>query len=101
MDSRIDTDIKSSHCSQVDTMVNRTPVHDHRDAITLFARMGYAARSVVYLLVGGLAALAALGDRGKPWRVGNGAHRAFRQDPVSRHCPGPYWLCYLANHSSG
>lgn len=38
---------------------------DHRDAITLFARMGYASRGIVYLLVGGLAALAAFGQGGQ------------------------------------
>lgn len=38
---------------------------DHRDAIKLFARMGYASRGVVYVLVGGLAALAAFGQGGQ------------------------------------
>ncbi|MBT2774047.1 DUF1206 domain-containing protein [Halomonas sp. ISL-60] len=38
---------------------------DHRDAITLFARMGYASRGIVYVLVGGLAALAPLGQGGQ------------------------------------
>ena len=44
-------------------MANHTPTH--RDAVKLFARMGYASRGVVYLLVGGLAALAALGQGGQ------------------------------------
>lgn len=38
---------------------------DHRDAITLLARAGYGARGIVYLLVGGLAALAAFGQGGQ------------------------------------
>lgn len=38
---------------------------DHRDAITLLARAGYGARGIVYLLIGGLAALAALGQGGQ------------------------------------
>lgn len=46
-------------------MANRASALDHRDAITLFARMGYAARGVVYLLVGGLAALAVFGEGGQ------------------------------------
>lgn len=35
------------------------------EAVTLLARMGYAARGTVYLLVGGLAALAAIGEGGQ------------------------------------
>lgn len=46
-------------------MAHRTTAPDHRDAISLFARLGYASRGVVYLLVGGLAALAALGEGGQ------------------------------------
>ncbi|PXX91623.1 DUF1206 domain-containing protein [Marinobacter vulgaris] len=38
---------------------------DHRDAIMLLARAGYGARGIVYLLVGGLAALAVLGQGGQ------------------------------------
>lgn len=38
---------------------------DHKDAIAFFARMGYAARGIVYLLVGGLAALAVFGQGGQ------------------------------------
>ncbi|WP_346797129.1 DUF1206 domain-containing protein [Halomonas sp. Bachu 37] len=46
-------------------MANDTPNPDHRDAISVFARLGYAARGIVYLLVGGLAALAALDQGGQ------------------------------------
>lgn len=46
-------------------MVNSTPAPNHRDAISGFARMGYAARGIVYVLVGGLAALAAFGQGGQ------------------------------------
>lgn len=46
-------------------MVNSTSTPDHRDAISAFARMGYAARGIVYVLVGGLAALAAFGQGGQ------------------------------------
>ncbi|MEP1213981.1 MAG: DUF1206 domain-containing protein [Marinobacter sp.] len=38
---------------------------DHRDAIVILARAGYGARGIVYLLVGGLAALAVLGQGGQ------------------------------------
>ncbi len=38
---------------------------DHRDAITILARAGYGARGIVYLLIGGLAALAAFGQGGQ------------------------------------
>lgn len=38
---------------------------DHRDAIIVLARAGYGARGIVYLLVGGLAALAAFGQGGQ------------------------------------
>ncbi|NVF14720.1 DUF1206 domain-containing protein [Vreelandella maris] len=46
-------------------MANSMKNPDHRDAITLFARMGYASRGIVYVLVGGLAALAAFGQGGQ------------------------------------
>lgn len=46
-------------------MANTSTTPDHRDAITLLARAGYGARGIVYLLVGGLAALAALGEGGQ------------------------------------
>ncbi|MCE8015591.1 DUF1206 domain-containing protein [Halomonas sp. MCCC 1A17488] len=45
--------------------MNGTTAPDRREALTLLARWGYAARGVVYLLVGGLAALAALGQGGE------------------------------------
>ncbi len=38
---------------------------NQRDAVKLLARLGYASRGVVYLLVGGLAALAAFGQGGQ------------------------------------
>lgn len=38
---------------------------DHHDAIILLARAGYGARGIVYLLVGGLAALTAFGQGGQ------------------------------------
>ncbi|WP_417567804.1 DUF1206 domain-containing protein [Marinobacter sp.] len=38
---------------------------DHRHAIILLARVGYGARGVVYLLIGGLAALAVFGQGGQ------------------------------------
>ena len=44
-------------------MASQPPTH--RDAVKLFARLGYASRGIVYLLVGGLAALAALGQGGQ------------------------------------
>lgn len=46
-------------------MASRMNNPDHRDAITLFARIGYASRGIVYVLVGGLAALAAFGQGGQ------------------------------------
>lgn len=46
-------------------MANDMSNPDHRDAIKLFARLGYASRGIVYLLVGGLAALAAFGQGGQ------------------------------------
>lgn len=46
-------------------MVNMPSSPDHHDAITFFARMGYAARGIVYLLVGGLATLAVFGQGGQ------------------------------------
>ncbi|MCA1772356.1 MAG: DUF1206 domain-containing protein [Halomonas sp.] len=44
-------------------MASSTP--DHHDAISAFARMGYASRGLVYVLVGGLAALSAFGQGGQ------------------------------------
>ncbi|BBI62557.1 membrane protein [Vreelandella sulfidaeris] len=46
-------------------MANDMSNPDHRDAIKIFARLGYASRGIVYLLVGGLAALAAFGQGGQ------------------------------------
>ncbi|QOR38499.1 DUF1206 domain-containing protein [Billgrantia diversa] len=46
-------------------MVNSIPAPDHGDAFDFMARWGYAARGIVYLLVGGLAMLAAIGQGGE------------------------------------
>ncbi|KAA0013861.1 DUF1206 domain-containing protein [Billgrantia pellis] len=46
-------------------MTDRTTLPDRGNALALLARWGYAARGIVYLLVGGLAALAALGQGGE------------------------------------
>ena len=46
-------------------MANSMKNPDHRDAITVLARMGYASRGIVYVLVGGLAALAVFGQGGQ------------------------------------
>lgn len=46
-------------------MTNRIPTPDRGDAFDIIARWGYAARGIVYLLVGGLAALAAIGQGGE------------------------------------
>lgn len=46
-------------------MANTSTTPDHSDAITLLARAGYGARGIVYLMVGGLAALAAFGEGGQ------------------------------------
>lgn len=46
-------------------MAKGTTGTDQDDAISLFARAGYASRGIVYLLIGGLAALAAFGQGGQ------------------------------------
>lgn len=46
-------------------MTTSSHAPDHRDAITILARAGYGARGIVYLLVGGLAALAVVGQGGQ------------------------------------
>ncbi|KIN14549.1 DUF1206 domain-containing protein [Vreelandella titanicae] len=46
-------------------MANSMKNRNHWDAITLYARMGYASRGIVYVLVGSLAALAAFGQGGQ------------------------------------
>lgn len=46
-------------------MATSAQTPDHRDAIVFLARAGYASRGIVYLIVGGLAALAVSGQGGK------------------------------------
>ncbi|MGM0768374.1 MAG: DUF1206 domain-containing protein [Pseudomonadota bacterium] len=45
--------------------MQNTDEPDAKSAIAVFARWGYAARGIVYVLVGGLAALAAIGQGGE------------------------------------
>ncbi len=46
-------------------MVNGPSQSDQKQALVYFARLGYAARGIVYLLVGGLATLAVIGRGGQ------------------------------------
>nr|WP_264477817.1 DUF1206 domain-containing protein [Halomonas malpeensis] len=55
--------VKPAISRQEDIVATGTP--DHKDAIRLYARLGYASRGIVYLLVGGLAALAVFGQGGQ------------------------------------
>jgi hypothetical protein len=61
-------------------MAHDTTAPDHRDAFTAWARAGYAARGIVYLLVGGLAAVAAFSQSGRT-AGSRGALRALLEAP--------------------
>lgn len=52
-------------------------------AMRLLARLGYAAKGIVYLIVGGLAAKVALGEGGKTTDR-NGALRAIHEQPFGK-----------------
>ena len=52
-------------------------------AMTLLARVGYAAKGIVYLIIGGLSAKVALGDGGSTTDR-NGALRAIHEQPFGR-----------------
>lgn len=71
-------------------MANPIPTPDQWDIIALFARAGYAARGIVYVLVGGLAALAALGEGGEA-TDSRGALESVLTAPL-----GHVWLAAMA-----
>src|SRR5579872_514931 len=52
-------------------------------AMTLLARVGYAAKGIVYLIIGGLSAKVALGEGGSATDR-NGALRAIHEQPFGR-----------------
>jgi hypothetical protein len=52
-------------------------------AMTLLARVGYAAKGLVYLIIGGLAAKVALGE-GRSTTDRNGALRAIHEQPFGQ-----------------
>ncbi|MGQ7273886.1 DUF1206 domain-containing protein [Marinobacter sp. V034] len=71
-------------------MANSLSRPDQGDIIALFARAGYAARGLVYVLVGGLAALAALGEGGEA-TDSRGALESVLSAPL-----GQVWLGAMA-----
>lgn len=66
----------------------RNASHEGREAatspaMTLLARVGYAAKGIVYLIIGGLSAKVALGEGGSATDR-NGALRAIHEQPFGR-----------------
>ena len=55
-----------------------TEESDAKSAVTVFARWGYAARGIVYVLVGGLAALAVIGQGGETTDSRGALHAGFK-----------------------
>ena len=77
---------------------------NQRDAVKLLARLGYASRGVVYLLVGGLAALAAFSQGGQT-EGSRGALESvltapLRQSAAGHYCIGVSGLCRMAHAAS-
>ncbi|MBS8239932.1 DUF1206 domain-containing protein [Marinobacter lipolyticus] len=60
-----------------------TEESDAKSAVTIFARWGYAARGMVYVLVGGLAALAVIGQGGET-TDSRGALQSLLTAPLGR-----------------